>query len=98
PPIYTLSLHDALPIYQKISFKWRVSRGAGTSTQLQANDGALAGRVRGGGRIRVDDQTERGVARIVADQRAKNASGVRLGASARIDRKSTRLNSSHVKI
>src|SRR5690606_12279593 len=30
---------------QKISFKWRVSRGAGTSTQLQANDGALAGRV-----------------------------------------------------
>src|SRR5690606_41971549 len=77
PAIYTLSLHDALPIF--------LPRPAGHEARLLAEDGPGIGQGR----------------RVVGDVRALPLGEVGPGAHRTgrgRDRKSTRLNSSHVKI
>src|SRR5690606_40977899 len=88
PPteIYTLSLHDALPIY-------RVSRARGTACrqrrrQIQRPFGSAAAFRRAERRHVPDAAARRG--------RLRGRFARQLGRT--LDRKSTRLNSSHVKI
>src|SRR5438874_3724358 len=76
--IYTLSLHDALPIWQgAVEF---LGRDAGSRSE------------RGG-----TDEEERS-RRTHEDERAQNDDESEGGQPAPLDRKSTRLNSSHVEI
>src|SRR5690606_41766779 len=90
PELYTLSLHDALPIF----LGQRRGRGKGPVALRQAGAGKLAGEGRG-------RDTAVPPARTLARRalsRAASALGVDARTAFRLDRKSTRLNSSHVKI
>src|SRR5690606_41492341 len=94
PAIYTLSLHDALPILsdresRRILAQRKESRGA-----CAANAGLRIGRGPCG-RSRV--RRKRGSLRAIAGRERPGRSRVQRLRSRR-DRKSTRLNSSHVKI
>src|SRR5205085_5732032 len=88
PDIYTLSLHDALPIY--IHFMCHDDRG--DVFQIAQFDDEIAdcsgrGRIKRNGRFIEQDNLR------AADQRTGNAQSL-----AHADRKSTRLNSSHSQI
>src|SRR5690606_41556122 len=77
--LYTLSLHDALPIFPVLVERFGVRRGSGGSGVHKGGDGAVR-------RIRFREPM---MAAMLANRRATAPFG---------DRKSTRLNSSHVKI
>src|SRR5690606_39828355 len=88
PPtvMYTLSLHDALPIYSGLEVDAldgapgvRSARFAGSPCDDDANNALLLGRMRG----------------VPAGERSAR---YRCVIAIALDRKSTRLNSSHVKI
>src|SRR5690606_41977894 len=79
--IYTLSLHDALPIFALDGFEHRFGDVAWQHDQR-------AGAIRG------EEQAHRHAVRVRDRHHADDA----VAAPARQDRKSTRLNSSHVKI
>src|SRR5690606_42038918 len=88
PQIYTLSLHDALPIYLRRSTPERSHRENGNEEGLVAfslRRGLIGGRRR----------CERAAGRSAGDPGRNTGGRVRSVGS---DRKSTRLNSSHVKI
>src|SRR5690349_16439123 len=75
--IYTLSLHDALPISRRLVLR--------KDRRLAACEGCLSRRLRRGGlEVRSDGAAGEG-------ERSQSA-------SKKLDRKSTRLNSSHVEI
>src|SRR5690606_42037428 len=74
--IYTLSLHDALPIYPRLDRR-RARHGSGLGHGRRARRASAR-----------DDRPQ--IARKRGNQKAVNSES--------IDRKSTRLNSSHVKI
>src|SRR5690606_40267383 len=78
--IYTLSLHDALPIWRLpygLQKRVELGRALASEPQLLLLDEPLAG-------MNFDEKAE--LARLIVD------------VNQRLDRKSTRLNSSHVKI
>src|SRR5690606_41938580 len=80
--IYTLSLHDALPISSKVALGDTVQFLDGTNINVTRNG---------------NDLTIGTAANLTADSLTINNGGPVLGSTG-IDRKSTRLNSSHVKI
>src|SRR5205807_7830295 len=90
PDISTLSLHDALPISPRAAGLRAdaARRGAGARTGVGGRAGAAE--VRGGALRAAGLQVPR---RVVG-----GAPGARRGAARPLDRKSTRLNSSHLVI
>src|SRR5690606_41852829 len=91
PARYTLALHDALPIYGAVIGKRQV--GAATSGRTRAQ-GVAHGAV-AAGIIRQPPQYEGAYAN---DRRSNHTRILELERRSSGDRKSTRLNSSHVKI
>src|SRR5690606_41433135 len=92
PGIYTLSLHDALPIYCGLR-RWKGREAMGTSPASSAGcprAGATA--VPSAPGIHVLNTSRQPCSEL---RRGNHLGRIRL---ARPDRKSTRLNSSHVKI
>src|SRR5690606_41937497 len=89
PPLYTLSLHDALPISARVP-----GAGHGAAARARARGDGVVVRACGGPGAARRDRGGPGAARAGArPSRADRPRVVRPG-----DRKSTRLNSSHVKI
>src|SRR5690606_41877282 len=92
PPTHTLSLHDALPICRLVLFRRVEQRLGGNAADVEA--GAARRALAGAARHPVD---ARG---FQAELGGANGGHVSAGSAADdddIDRKSTRLNSSHVK-
>src|SRR5690606_42022671 len=88
PDIYTLSLHDALPIYEVSEFKVPLQRLSNVTAELQ--EGVMKTRMQPIG------NAWQKLPRIVRDLAQELGKDIDLQMTG--DRKSTRLNSSHVKI
>src|SRR5207302_8850123 len=94
PAIYTLSLHDALPIFLV------VVDGDGDLDRRLATGDPLIGMTGRGGAVAISNHRKRavGIELRVVEPRRGDRRLCRVAAIVRGDRKSTRLNSSHVKI
>src|SRR5690606_41692644 len=93
-PIYTLSLHDALPISFRIGIEILAHGAVGIASREQAGNDDVGGLV-------VRDLVVENLNLIIRiDDHARPRRNARdwRAFMAEIDRKSTRLNSSHVKI
>src|SRR5207302_11403969 len=93
-PIYTLSLHDALPIYKADS-------GSARNKRSPRKVSIMAGiKIKRNDRVEVIAGKDKGkqgrVLRVLSDKNRVLVEGVMM--VKKQDRKSTRLNSSHVKI
>src|SRR5207249_10802018 len=86
---HPLSLHDALPIYLAVAAEL-----SGAVHSDRAGAGRNAARVVGQQRAAIDDRS----AGVGATRGGRRGEGQRAGVCRRQDRKSTRLNSSHVSI
>src|SRR5205085_12110009 len=87
---YTLSLHDALPIcpYAKSKLRERLAKLTGTGATIQ-----VAGATK-----RAQELLKEQVEAAVTSTRSAMEAGVVAGGGGALDRKSTRLNSSHSQI
>src|SRR5690606_42147834 len=97
PALYTLSLHDALPIWEGLTVVLAGPPNAGKSTLLNAlarREVAIVSPIAGTTRDAIEVHCDlNGLPVVVID-----TAGLRESGDLIEDRKSTRLNSSHVKI
>src|SRR5207249_11224757 len=93
PDIYTLSLHDALPIYRRRARAHRAPGRLLREPEAVPERGLLFR-----DHLRSDADSRRHVSRAVRHRANAGVAGAVAGDAPRQDRKSTRLNSSHVSI